>query len=432
MSREFTGLFLSEVPQSSSMAVTLEGPTAVYQTQSLSFKITNFDSYSSYTFTGPFVNIQRIEDIVNLTITRNATVGNTAFTVTKNDDSRTFRLMIAAAVITPPQVGSIGPVINDIRPTFNVSGFITSPAGIDTLVGTQWEISTDAQFQNLMWSKVVNSGDVNTVAVDEDLPTDVPLYLRARYIGASLGSGLWSIMSEFEIVGVAKPTVAISGAVFSADRITRSFALSGAAYDGPGTHSASRWRVLNAQGVVVHDSGEVTGSQLLNYTPINNGWTPTANTDYWVDVRYKSSTNIWSSVSLPVAANVADGRVTAFNTYFQRQTSVPYTQMVQRCTENPNPSYYHCHYIGGSDTQAVYVCDPNSPTPPSGGAVSAQRMTYVNDTLLAAQAYDQGFTIPMHYVSAQGLPPLCTIVPRITYNQTWTSVSEPASRYTEF
>lgn len=433
MSREFTGLFLSEKLPPSSAAVMLQGPVEAYQTQTVSYTITNYDTYSDYTFSGPFVNVQYNNETVTLTIARNAPTGLTEFTVTKDDNVRTLSLNIDEAyTVAPTLVGFEDDVINDVRPMLNIDGFATSPADIDTHVATDWEIATDETFQNLVWSLNNTTSDLLTTTIDTDLPTDVPLFFRSRFRGAMLGGGRWSVTKAFEVAGVVKPTVTLSGALIGGVRITRGFTINGSVYSGPGTHAASRWRVLDTLGNVVHDSGEVIGAKLLTYTPINEGFTPLPNTDYFVDVRYKSSTNIWSRVSDPMNALVANGRTTSYNTSFQRQTGIPNTIMVHECNTNPNPSYYHCHYVGGSDSQAVYICNPNSPTPPSGSHVGSVRMTYVGGVLYAASAYDQGFNIPMHFVSAMGQPRLCTTVQRITYNYTQTSVSQPTQRYTEY
>lgn len=413
MTREFNSLFLTEQVAGEGIAVTLEGPTTGYQTQSLTYVITNYDSYSIYEVQGPFNSIVMNNETINLAVNRNAPTGVVPFTVSKNGIARVLNLTIQEAyILAPTLIGLPGSTVSNVRPTFTVSGFDSSPAGISTHTATEWEIATDVTFQNLIWSKSTNSGNLNSVTVDIDLPTDTPLFLRMRFVGTVLGVGRWSMIKAFEVEGVVKPTVSLTSTIVSGDRISRNFTIRGTAYNGPGTHTASRWRLLDTQGNVVMDSGEVSGSRLLNYTPMNEGFTPLPNTDYYVDVRYKSSTGIWSRVSDPVSVLVADGRVTNYLTYYTEQVSSSYTEMRVICEPKNPPDYWLCFFDNALDRATSFPCDPNNPPPDAG--------------------VDPDYGLTLYYSYALPRPLICETRPVVRWTYSNRSTSRLTSRYTEF
>lgn len=424
----------SDIPSISS-GLSLEGTPEVYQGQTRTFQINNYDSFSTYVVSGqlnPSINNTTISVAPNQV----TPVGMVPLVVVSNGAEERFNINVLRSSLSTPVVSSPNnnAVNVAVRPTLTLSALSTpTPSGIDTHLSTVWEIATDVNFGNLLWTKTTTGAARTSTVVDVDLPSDVMIYIRARALGAAYNSA-WSDTVSVITAGVTKPTVtSITGQIFSEDRVTRSFTANSSSYSGVGTHSASQWQVLSSEGSVVHTSGEVTGDQLRAYAPITNGFTPVGGQSYFIRVRYKSNGGVWSAYSDSVSVNIADGRVTTYNTQVMTTYQTSWTVAVVNCVDNPNPEYYNCDFsdASGSAYSANGTCDPNNPF--ASANVAGDQFALGGDGVwYFASTIGSASPIPVVFVSSRGMPLICNTTYRLTSINTTTTSDRQTSRYTEF
>lgn len=363
--RSFKNLFPERVGGSTS-TTNLTGPIELFQIKQDTFRITDFNTFSTYTVEANFGTVSRVGDLITILPDRNAPVGPREIAITRDGIRRVIpipvnRSFISAPIITSPSNDAVG---QQVRPTVTLAALSTStPVALGSHDSTEWEFAADALFNNLLLTYTTIGAARLTTTPTADLPANAQVFIRARSVSTLLGSSDWSNVVAINTVGVNTPTITgVNGETFASGRVTRNFSAASSAYGGVGTHASSQWQVFNlndASGTPIHDSGEVGGTRLRAYSPQQAGFNLTRGTTYWIRVRYKSNGGIWSNYSGLFAVTIA-----------LLQTE---TQQVCRNTTARNTIYGDveiCHYgrpEGHPDIpiSGAYAITPCS-TPPSG------------------------------------------------------------------
>ncbi|MFK5883485.1 MAG: hypothetical protein QM489_03990, partial [Candidatus Izemoplasma sp.] len=74
-----------------------------------------------------------------------------------------------------------------LQPTFNTSAF-TIINGTDTHVSTDWQVSTTADFSNIVFESLNDTVNLTSITLTSDLSTDTQYYLRAKFNGSTYSS----------------------------------------------------------------------------------------------------------------------------------------------------------------------------------------------------------------------------------------------------
>lgn len=172
-------------------AVNLSGDFTVYTGTTVSFTITDFDMFKSYSVTATAGTVTRNGD----TITYTAPSTTQSVTLTVNGRQFTFTVLTSQPkqpVIAVPVNGTTGA---STTLQFQASAF--DYAGpVDTHLNSDWQLATDAGFTNIAQQSMASTTNKTTwtPATMLNLTT---YYLRVRYRGASGNVSNWSTTSSF-------------------------------------------------------------------------------------------------------------------------------------------------------------------------------------------------------------------------------------------
>lgn len=173
--------------------VSLYGETAVTAGQVLTLKITNYDSFTTYTATAVNGTAEiKGEDVL---FTAGTTTGPASLTI--ND--KTYAITVTGAFVNKPSLTAPtqGAALTTLSPVLQGSAFsAVGPA--DTHVATDWQVATDAAFTALDVNVVADA--VNKTSYQATLSTNnTTYYARVRYKGQSDGYSAWSDTISFSV-----------------------------------------------------------------------------------------------------------------------------------------------------------------------------------------------------------------------------------------
>ena len=205
---------LSQLYASISGVASLNGPTKVYPDSVNIYIISDYDSFANYRVTTSVGSLERNGNQITLTVPEDAPIGYLQLTLTKNDTSAKYTVVlgdhyVVRPKITYPAAGEID-VLEYI--TLTTDPYACKPAGEYEHVATTWELSTNPQFTNVIWSSVADA--VNLVAVDVPIPLDelTNYFVRVKHIGAEVGESNWSEVTAFTTKISFVDTPVLSGA----------------------------------------------------------------------------------------------------------------------------------------------------------------------------------------------------------------------------
>jgi len=200
-----------------------------------------------------------------------------------------------APVIMTPSDGETGVAI---APTI-VAGPFNSP-GIDEHYSTDWQISTDSIFSNIISSATDDTLNkyVWNVTGLSDL---TQYYIRARYKGSTYGYGAWSATVGFVTIqansintpSISSPANASDGNSLSPSLSSSVFTVTG----GSDTHQSTDWQIATDSGftnIVKSTTGDTVNKTSWSVTGLTPGLI------YYVRVRYKGAAlpySAWSTTS---------------------------------------------------------------------------------------------------------------------------------------
>jgi hypothetical protein len=237
--------------------VKLDGPTNITKGTTTTYRISNYDAFSQYTASIDLGTVSVTADSVNI-VMPGATVGTQAnLTVGQNGLVRTVAIpledqrVVLIPRITSPANNSTG---LGTSITFQGSAFTSSPAGTLTHTSTDWQISRNSAFTQLIVTQTVSSGDLTKFTAT--VPLGETLYARLRYTSNSTVSGWSSAITLSTLPEITAPTVTGPATEATATPTFTSSAFTVKPVGGD-THASTSW--------IVKDTGaNTTIYSLLN------------------------------------------------------------------------------------------------------------------------------------------------------------------------
>lgn len=210
-----TRAFLKEnyVAIGKSAVINIIGPTIAYQGTDVSWVISDYDSFSEYSITADFLDVEIFDANIVGKVKDSASIGKSIMTIYKNGAPRLIEVEVLGIGIGQPSVIGIMNNESGVSPLVSISSssFYTEPVGSDTFANVQYEISRTETFSDIAFSFTSTS----TGSVTTDLPERTRLYARARHVGKSNRASAWSTVITFitgdKPVKITKPPRASLG-----------------------------------------------------------------------------------------------------------------------------------------------------------------------------------------------------------------------------
>lgn len=205
--------------------ITLKGPTTVNQGDTVSWEITDHDVFSRYDVE---VNLGTASVSGN-TITYTHEIGKPVhspflMSVSCNETRRDVFVEMV-------QRGILRPYVISVESTFDGTGykltlksqvFRVLPSNGDSHISTDWEISTNKDFTNVIWSSLNNTTNKTTI-VTSSLTAGIKVFVRVRHKGSVFPPSPWFVgellvdnqqttswMTSFDTIYSAGPTTTLS------------------------------------------------------------------------------------------------------------------------------------------------------------------------------------------------------------------------------
>ncbi len=184
--------------------ISVSGPKVININTTHQYTITNHDYMTEYSVTATEGTVALVGDTI--TYTAPSTGGDFGFKV----NERNVAVKVLAPHVAKPSI--ISPVNNASSlggsVTFTSSAFVVNN-GIDTHTGSDWDVATDSNFNNIVKTTVNNSGNKESYSVTGLLP-NTSYYARVRHKGNSLGYSEWSNTIAFTTREKFTPTSEIA------------------------------------------------------------------------------------------------------------------------------------------------------------------------------------------------------------------------------
>lgn len=103
-------------------------------------------------------------------------------------------ISIVDPTITSPSNGATG---QGAQITVTTSAFATLPSGQDTHASTDWQLSTNSSFTNIISQSIGDTSNKTSYLFPYTLSTNTTYYVRARHNGASLGASAYTPTVSF-------------------------------------------------------------------------------------------------------------------------------------------------------------------------------------------------------------------------------------------
>ncbi len=253
-----------------------------------------------------FTNNAKFSNGITAMLPNGFTVNNTAFVNTLNQNYR-FVLWKASTPTTSPDMPvGISPTNTNINlnPTLIGSNYSNPNPHLSTI----WEVSTDQNFNNIVWTRTSTSSEITTIinssngiflndlSGEEKLKHDTEYFMRLKYSNGIYSD--WSIPISFKTNKIDKLTNITPLDTEVINTLTPTFTTSNF-NDGEIGHTASSSRLQISTSIdfskVVYDT---------NIIPYTNSFTiPKAvlsdQTVYYWRAQYMDSDNKWSEYSTP-------------------------------------------------------------------------------------------------------------------------------------
>ena len=175
--------------------VTLSGTLTVYVSQQITYTITNYSAFATYSVAATAGSISRVGDTI--TYTAPASAQAVTLTVTMDGNDTTFPLTILAAGIATPtnSTPSNGATNQSGSVTLTASAFAWLGVS-DTHASSDWQVATDSGFTNIVASSTTDTTNKTSWTVT-GLVVSQTYYWRVRYTGAANGTSSWSTAFTF-------------------------------------------------------------------------------------------------------------------------------------------------------------------------------------------------------------------------------------------
>lgn len=182
----------SVLPINEVSTIAISGPSSLVVGQPGTFVITNFDVFTNYQVIAMAGSVSRTGDTI--TYTAPAASGTSGFTINGKMVNVTVNVIQPnQPTISTPTNGSTN---RDAIVTVTSSAFSMN-FGSDTHFSTDWQLSTDAGFNNIVSSSSDDAINKTSWTVT-GLIANTVYYVRTRYKGTTYGYGTWSTGSSFQ------------------------------------------------------------------------------------------------------------------------------------------------------------------------------------------------------------------------------------------
>lgn len=174
--------------------ITLDGPSAIVQGTEYQWTITNYDSFSTYMASVNVGNVSVDDNIVKLTIPYEVLAPDkVTLKVSRNGAERAVVINVSEAGLVTPTI--LTPTMQQTLLTssvqITVSDFSAKLAGDDTHASTDYVLSTDSNFTNVVWQSIGDTVNLQSIMVS-GLPPATQFFLRVRYNGNKYGPSEWA------------------------------------------------------------------------------------------------------------------------------------------------------------------------------------------------------------------------------------------------
>ena len=255
--------------------------------QTLTYTISNFDSFTNYTVSSTDGAISIVDDVITF-VPGNNTSGNIYFTVNNNS----YTVAISSLNPTAPTIQLSG-LSDGVQTVITVQGSgFTSPANA-TLTSMSVQVATDPSFATVVGTS--NAGlnpniIVNSVGV---------FYVRAKFIDSASRESNWSAVKNIDSATlsntIATPTMVVKA---TKNGTGAKFEITGSSfYETTGkTHKSTIYQISGNAGFtdIIYNNTDSTNKTLNTIT------VPDQKTTYYVRIKYVSSNDgqsNWSAVS---------------------------------------------------------------------------------------------------------------------------------------
>jgi hypothetical protein len=244
-------------------AITLDGALTIYPgTSGNTYLITNFDAFSTYAIEsqGSDATGVLVGDTLTVDVNINATENQDwPITISRNGVATDYLIQIGAAGVDAPTITSPSEAQTDVVETATIYAdpFDTFPTGYDTHASSQWQISDDAGFSNIVFDSLGDAVNLTEIPIPEgELAYLTTYYARVRYTGSLGKVSDWSATRTFTTRKEPLPTSEIAKLLASdgaaSDNAGYTVDMSGdgqtalvcAMYDDGGRGSAYIWKLV--------------------------------------------------------------------------------------------------------------------------------------------------------------------------------------------
>lgn len=182
----------SVLPVNEVSTIAISGPSSLVVGQPGAFVITNFDVFTNYQVIAISGSVSRTGDTI--TYTAPGASGSSGFTI----NGKTVSVTVTA--IQPNQPAIVSPSNGAQNRNANIvasSSAFSMNFGSDTHASSDWQLSTDSGFNNIVNSTTDDTTN-KTSWLLTSLNANTTYYIRVRHKGVTYGYGAWSNPSSFK------------------------------------------------------------------------------------------------------------------------------------------------------------------------------------------------------------------------------------------
>ena len=173
----------------------LSGPTSVYINQTLTYLVTNYNVFSTYSVSVSAGSVSIIGNTI--TIIAPSSAQTVTLTVTTDNVPTTFALVVLGAGVATPTITSPANGATGEFDGLTLTSSAFAWLGVsDTHASSDWQLSTDAGFITVVQSSLASTSNKTSWSVS-GLSVSTTYYARVKHTGAANGSSTYSATVSF-------------------------------------------------------------------------------------------------------------------------------------------------------------------------------------------------------------------------------------------
>lgn len=183
--------------------VNVSGSLLVFVNTTVTFQITDFDSFKAYTLSVSAGSVSRSNDTITYTATGVAQMVNMTI------NGRVIQLNVslpapAQPTITTPVNGAVNQSTSSLSAT--ASAFVAQ-GDSSTHLASDWQLASDAGFSSIIAQSLADTTNKTSWSPAVTLSVNTTYYLRVRYKGSNGNYGAYSATSSYTTKTIAEATV---------------------------------------------------------------------------------------------------------------------------------------------------------------------------------------------------------------------------------